>query len=277
MSLISIPNTFSAGAVIVASQHNSNFSTIYSDYNGNITDANISNSAQIQYGKLLLTGSILDADLAGSISYSKLSLTGQILNADLAGSIADTKLNTISTTGKVSGASLTSLSSIPGGAGVIPVANLPNLGLSLISTTTFTADTSKTITGLSTATPYLLVLDLTGIANNEDLVIFPNGTLSTIAVSTNYDGGTNKMRLHNTSGFNPSGTTGSWNISFRTTQGDTTKTAVLVDGCDTNNTIRHAAYSIMDSDTALSSITIGSSGGTMTLTGTAYLYKYATS
>ena len=84
MALVSIPNTFTVGAVIVASQHNANFSTIYSDYNGNITDANISASANI----------------------------------------ADTKLAQITTASKVSGASLTSLASIPGGAGVIPVANI---------------------------------------------------------------------------------------------------------------------------------------------------------
>jgi hypothetical protein len=84
MSLIVIPNTFTVGAVIVASQHNANFSTIYSDYNGNITNDNISGSA----------------------------------------AIADTKLAQITTAGKLSGAAFTSLSSIPAGAGVIPVANL---------------------------------------------------------------------------------------------------------------------------------------------------------
>jgi len=84
MSLIVIPNIFTVGAVIVASQHNINFSTIYSDYNGNITDVNISASA----------------------------------------SISDTKLGQITTAGKVSGAAITSLTSIPSGAGVIPVANL---------------------------------------------------------------------------------------------------------------------------------------------------------
>lgn len=84
MSLISIPNTFTVGAVIVASQHNSNFSTIYSDYNGNIDNTNLSAFA----------------------------------------AIVDTKLAVISTAGKVSGAALTSLASIPSGAGLIPVANI---------------------------------------------------------------------------------------------------------------------------------------------------------
>ena len=84
MSLISIPNTFTVGAVIVASQHNSNFSVIYSDYNGNITDANLSASA----------------------------------------AISDSKMAQITTAGKVSGAALTSLASIPAGAGLFPIANI---------------------------------------------------------------------------------------------------------------------------------------------------------
>lgn len=87
MSLISIPFTFTVGAVIVASQHNSCFSTIYSDYNGNIDNNNISASA----------------------------------------AIADTKIAAITTAGKVSGAAFTSLSSIPSGAGVIPAANLTSV------------------------------------------------------------------------------------------------------------------------------------------------------
>ena len=40
MALISKPNTFAAGASIVASEHNSNYDTVYNDYNGNITNAN---------------------------------------------------------------------------------------------------------------------------------------------------------------------------------------------------------------------------------------------
>lgn len=86
MALISIPNTFTVGSVIVASQHNSNFSTIYSEFNGAIDNANISATA----------------------------------------AIADTKLAQITTAGKVSGAALTSLSSIIPGAGSIPYANLGN-------------------------------------------------------------------------------------------------------------------------------------------------------
>jgi hypothetical protein len=199
----------------------------------------------------------------------------------LAGSIADSKLSTISTAGKVSGAAFTSLSSIPSGAGVIPIANLPVFGLTFVSATTFSAENSKTISGLTTGVPYLIVLDLVHVSGNESIVIYPNGTLSTISVSTNYDagGGTNKMRLHNVDGFATAGNNkiGSWHIRFRTVQGDTTKTGVILDGFDTGNATRHSAYAVMDSNTDLSSITIAGLGGTMTLTGTAYLYKYATS
>lgn len=118
MALITIPNTFSAGAVIVASQHNANFSVIVSDYNGNIDNTNIATSA--------------------AIAYSKLSLTGAILNADLAGSITDSKLSQITTASKVSGTSITGLASLPSGAGIIPSANLPAVtspGVTLISNT----------------------------------------------------------------------------------------------------------------------------------------------
>lgn len=50
---------------------------------GVIVNADINASAAIAYGKLALTGAILNADLAGSIAYSKLSLGGNIVNADV--------------------------------------------------------------------------------------------------------------------------------------------------------------------------------------------------
>lgn len=87
MSLISKQYTFTVGATIVASEHNSNFDTIYNDFNGNITNANISGSAAIE----------------------------------------DTKLDQITTASKVAGDALTSLANIPSGAGIIPLANIPAL------------------------------------------------------------------------------------------------------------------------------------------------------
>lgn len=110
MALLSLPFTFSAGAVIIAAQHNQNFSTIYSDYSGNIQNVNIASNAGIVYSKLTLTGGIVNADISSSAA------------------IADSKLATISTGGKVDAASLTDLAGIPSGAGVIPSANLPNFG-----------------------------------------------------------------------------------------------------------------------------------------------------
>lgn len=58
---------------------------------------------------------------------------GIIINADINASaaIADSKLAQITTASKVSGAALTSLASIPSGAGVIPSANVPSVGTAL--------------------------------------------------------------------------------------------------------------------------------------------------
>lgn len=117
MSLIVKPFTFSVGAVIIASQHNSNFDTIYTDYNGNITTANISASA----------------------------------------AIADTQLAQVTTAGKVSGAALTSLSSTPSGAGVLPVVNggIPSGVIMLWSGTIATIPSGFVLCNGSNSTPDL--------------------------------------------------------------------------------------------------------------------------
>lgn len=117
MSLISIPFTFTVGAVIVAAQHNSNFSTIYSDYNGNIQDTNIASNA----------------------------------------AISDSKLAQITTAGKVSGASFTSLTSIPSGAGLIPVANI-DTGTTVNKIVILSAGTTAKLPAVDGS-------QLTGIAN----------------------------------------------------------------------------------------------------------------
>lgn len=61
---IVLPNTFTAGATIKSAEVNSNFTTIYNDYNGNITNANISASAGIVASKLVLSG------IAQTVSYT---------------------------------------------------------------------------------------------------------------------------------------------------------------------------------------------------------------
>lgn len=70
MALLSVPFVFTVGAVIVAGQHNSNFSNIYQDYSGNIQDVNIAANAGIEYSKLSLNASILYSDLANSTKTS---------------------------------------------------------------------------------------------------------------------------------------------------------------------------------------------------------------
>lgn len=52
MTIITKPNTFTPGATILSSEHNSNFDTVYDDYNGNITNANIKSTAAIADTKL---------------------------------------------------------------------------------------------------------------------------------------------------------------------------------------------------------------------------------
>lgn len=54
MSTIALPNTFTSGTTIQSAQVNSNFTTIYNDYNGNITNANIASGAAIAASKLSL-------------------------------------------------------------------------------------------------------------------------------------------------------------------------------------------------------------------------------
>ena len=105
MSLISIPFTFSSGAVIIAAQHNSNFTAIFSDYNGSVNNDNIAVDAAIAYTKLELTDTIVNTDINSSaaIAYSKLALSNSILNADINASaaIVDTKLAQLTTASKV--------------------------------------------------------------------------------------------------------------------------------------------------------------------------------
>lgn len=124
MSLITIPNTFTVGAVIIASQHNSNFSIIYADYNGNIDNTNLSASA----------------------------------------AIADTKLSQITTASKISGAAITLLTSIPVGAGILPGANggVPTGCIMMWSGTIATIPSGYVLCNGSNSTPDLRNLFIVG-------------------------------------------------------------------------------------------------------------------
>ena len=87
MAIISSPITFSSGEIITASDHNTNYGNIYTEFNGNIDNGNIK-------------------ALAG---------------------IVDTKLAQITTAAKVSGTAITGLASLPSAAGAIPAVNLSAL------------------------------------------------------------------------------------------------------------------------------------------------------
>lgn len=83
------------------------------DQNGNLTQVWASWFQQvIAFSVTATSGLIVNADVSpvAAIAYSKLALTGSITNADLAGSIADSKLSTLSTAGKVSNSATTATS-----------------------------------------------------------------------------------------------------------------------------------------------------------------------
>lgn len=75
MALIDKSFTFSNGAVISAAEHNTNFNTIYNDYNGNITDANIAAGALIGLTKLDLSD---DATFTGTLTFTGSNSTRKV-------------------------------------------------------------------------------------------------------------------------------------------------------------------------------------------------------
>lgn len=147
LALVLFPMTVNAAAptriynyvahtTIDPAQNNTNENALYTYLqagvdtyaSGSITNDAVFANAAIAYSKLNLLGSITNNDISNSaaITYSKLSLTNSILNADInsAAGIVDTKLAQITTASKVSGAAITSISSLPSGAGLVPTANL---------------------------------------------------------------------------------------------------------------------------------------------------------
>lgn len=86
MAIITKPYTFSANTAAVASQVNSDFDTIYAEFNGGITNANISASAAIASSKISGTA----ATLTGSETLTNKTLTKPTLNASVQGITAYT-------------------------------------------------------------------------------------------------------------------------------------------------------------------------------------------
>lgn len=72
MAIIVKNNTFSAGAVIVASEHNANFDTVFNDYNGNVTNANCAAGMALDLSKLDLSDS---ATFTGAITFDDANIS----------------------------------------------------------------------------------------------------------------------------------------------------------------------------------------------------------
>lgn len=88
MATISRIKTWNTGDVLTASDLNAEINNILNDYNGGITNANISGSAAIAYSKLALSNSIVNADINASaaIAYSKLNIAdGDLTPAKISG------------------------------------------------------------------------------------------------------------------------------------------------------------------------------------------------
>jgi hypothetical protein len=64
MATITKPKTFVDNEVLLYTDLNSLMDTIYNEFNGSVSNANIDSSAAIAYSKLALTGGIVDADIA---------------------------------------------------------------------------------------------------------------------------------------------------------------------------------------------------------------------
>lgn len=76
MGLVSKPNTFTAGNTVIASQHNSNFDTLYNLVNGSLNTANLSGSANI-----------VDTQLAQITTAAKVSTTALTIASQATGDL----------------------------------------------------------------------------------------------------------------------------------------------------------------------------------------------
>lgn len=197
----------------------------------------ITDSAQVNAGVIqnsdLASNAVKDnvVDAAAAISMSKLNLA--ITNSEVAAgaAIADSKLAQITTASKVSGAALTSLASIPAGAGTIPEANLPVVGVSAKSGV-FSKDASTTTTdtiahGLG-KTPKLVRISMIGVSgtNAQPRLSFGacDGTNNNEVWVTNRDGGT----VGNNGTWFPT-TNGTYAVTFGTTNGNDNNAVISFD------------------------------------------------
>ncbi len=81
MGLVTKPFTFTNGATIIASEHNSNFDVLYSEVNGNLSNANISGSAGIIDSKLATistAGKVAGSAITTALTSTGAGMTGEI-------------------------------------------------------------------------------------------------------------------------------------------------------------------------------------------------------
>ena len=69
MSTLTKPFTFGAGTTILAAEVNSDFDTLFNDYNGNITNPNIAANADIAGSKILNASLNLDTKISNGIKF----------------------------------------------------------------------------------------------------------------------------------------------------------------------------------------------------------------
>lgn len=305
MSLITIPNTFSAGAVIIASQHNSNFTTIVSDYNGSIDNNNISATAAIAYTKLNLLTSIVNADVSASAA-----IVGSKLNLVSPGAIGTTtpaagKFTTLEATStfKVgttnqgdifydNGTSIVRLTPGTSGQALLTggAAANPSWGaagaLSFVSNTSVSAATNSGDIAITTGNYYKVIAQLGNLSGVDTLLIrINNNTGNNYGYA--YNGRTSGGALTGGAEAANAITVGTsmssnaiyyWNAEFNV-HALTSKATVFgklsyVDS--TGGLVSFVDFSGFWTNATVTSFRLLTSGGA-TMTGNVYLYKYTLS
>lgn len=113
---------------------------------------------------------------------------GSVADSELAGAIPDSKLATIATTGKVSGAAVTLLTSVPAGAGNLPIANVPPIPL-LVESTIFedTAPFVEALVGTGTIAYSDNGLDMATGTTASSHATQRNNIAQAVMLTTNHD------------------------------------------------------------------------------------------
>jgi hypothetical protein len=139
-----------------------------------VTAGNVITSSNQIGNNTILTQAIKD----GEIVNADISASAGIMGSKLASNagINDTQLNQVATAGKVSGAALTALASIPAGAGVVPAANLPANAMSLLK--------AGSGTSTNTAANDLDTIAISGLTATDILVIYYTVSALTAAGGT---------------------------------------------------------------------------------------------